>query len=94
MSVRDFSVLKCVGSGLATGLIRRPRSPLILCRIHSLRLIMMGNRTEGLILQYRRRRRYFSVFSFKNYFLFYSYFQNWRALEWRMRICLQDYVII
>jgi hypothetical protein len=38
-----------VGSGLATGLITRPRRLPTVCKIHSSRLILMGNRPEGVI---------------------------------------------
>jgi hypothetical protein len=48
MSVRipSVSVLPFVGSGLATGLIPRPRSP---TDCHSSRLILIGNRPQMLI---------------------------------------------
>jgi hypothetical protein len=50
MDVCVYSVfeLPCVGRGLATGLIPRPRSPAVY-KIHSTGLILMGNRPEGLI---------------------------------------------
>jgi hypothetical protein len=50
MSVRVSSVfvLSCAGSGLATGLIARPKSPTVY-KIYSTRLILTGNRPEGLI---------------------------------------------
>jgi hypothetical protein len=50
MPVRISSVfvLSCICSGLVTGLIPRPRSPTV-SKIHSSRLILIGNRPEGVI---------------------------------------------
>jgi hypothetical protein len=51
MSVRVSSMFmfSCVGSGHATGLITRPKSPSTLYKIHSSRLIQMGNRPRRLM---------------------------------------------
>jgi hypothetical protein len=46
--VSSVFVLSCVGSGLAIGLVTRPRSPTVY-ETHSSRLILVGNRPEGLI---------------------------------------------
>jgi hypothetical protein len=60
-------VLPCVGRGLATRLIPRPKSP-INCKIHSLQLILNGSKPEGLILQTKQDiPRCHKVFNF-NYF--------------------------
>jgi hypothetical protein len=58
MSVHVPSVflLACVGSVLATGLITRPKSPRD-CKIHSSRLILMGNRPEGLMKKEKEKEK-------------------------------------
>jgi hypothetical protein len=61
MSVRISSVfvLSCVGSGVATGLIPRPRSPTnCLYKIHSYILILMENTTEGLIRKKKKKKKF------------------------------------
>jgi hypothetical protein len=42
-------VVLCVGSGLATGLITRQRSPTVFLKIHNSRFILLRNRPQGLI---------------------------------------------
>jgi hypothetical protein len=42
-------MLSCVGGGLATGVL------LTLCKIHSFRLILMGNGPEGIMQKDRRK---------------------------------------
>jgi hypothetical protein len=51
MSLHIYSmfVLSCVGSGLATGLITRPIVQPAVYKSRDSRLILMGNRPEGLI---------------------------------------------
>jgi hypothetical protein len=46
-----------VDSGLASGLITRPRSSTNVCKIHSSRLILMGNRPGGLIRKVQEEKR-------------------------------------
>jgi hypothetical protein len=63
MSVRVSSVfvLACVGSGLATKLITRPRSPAVY-KIHSSRLILLESRPQGILRKVEEGYYYYYYF--------------------------------